>query len=283
MGAATALTGTGAIAGAQETTTEEETTATDDGETTTASDATPIVLGARTSGWYGLAPASLEGEQNPTLALRAGEPYRLVWINLDGEEHEWHLEDEAGNVGDRTESARQVGATREVVFEASEQTTAYRCEFHPEQMVGTVELGGGFETTAESEETTADGETATDEETTEDGETTASGGGVTEVAVGPEGQYLRFVPEEVEISVGDTVRWTAESEGHNVSAKPEASSKVELPDGAEPFATYEGSRSFMVMEVGETYEHTFTTPGTYVYVCVPHAGQGMVGTVVVTE
>jgi plastocyanin len=104
-----------------------------------------------------------------------------------------------------------------------------------------------------------------------------------DVAVGPEGSYLRFVPEEVEISVGDTVRWTAESEGHNVSCRPDADRRVELPEEAEPFATYEGNRSFMVMQVGETFEHTFTVPGTYVYVCVPHAGQGMVGRVVVSE
>jgi plastocyanin len=121
-------------------------------------------------------------------------------------------------------------------------------------------------------------------EETENSEGSTEGSGETvDVAVGPEGQTLKFVPEEVEISVGDTVRWTAKSEGHNVSCKPDAHSKVELPDGAEPFATYEGNRSFMIMEVGETFEHTFTAPGTYVYVCVPHAGQGMVGRVVVNE
>ncbi|WP_276301598.1 YbhB/YbcL family Raf kinase inhibitor-like protein [Halorussus lipolyticus] len=121
--------------------------------------------------------------------------------------------------------------------------------------------------------------------TTESEETTtgAESGETVDVAVGPDGKYLQFVPEEVEISVGDTVRWTAESEGHNVSFKPEAHSKVELPEGVEPFATYEGNRSFMVMEVGETFEHTFTVPGTYGYVCVPHAGQGMVGRVIVSE
>jgi plastocyanin len=121
------------------------------------------------------------------------------------------------------------------------------------------------------------------EETTEEADEAAENGETVDVAVGPEGQYLKFVPEEVEISVGDTVRWTAESEGHNVSFKPEAHSKVELPEGAEPFATYEGNRSFLVMEVGETFEHTFTVPGTYVYVCVPHAGQGMIGRVIVNE
>lgn len=279
VGAASAAAGVGGLAGAQETTEEgDETTAESGEETTTAEgDGTPegdetlIVLGARSSYWYGLEPTAVEGAENPTLSLRDGERYRLVWINLDGAEHEWHLEDEDGEVLERTEATSQAGDVRETSFEATESMATYRCEYHPERMVGSVELGEGFETTST-------------EETTDEVETTAGGDGdVVDVAVGPEGQYLRFVPAEVEISVGDTVRWTAESEGHNVSAKPEASTKVELPEGAEPFATYEGSRSFMVMQVGDTFEHAFTVPGTYVYVCVPHADQGMVGTVVVSE
>lgn len=106
--------------------------------------------------------------------------------------------------------------------------------------------------------------------------------GVVEVAVGPE-RRLRFVPEDVEISVGDTVRWVAESSGHNVSSKPGADPKCENPEGAEPFASYEGDQHYAIMEVDAVYEHQFTVPGEYVYVCVPHAGQGMVGTVTVSE
>jgi plastocyanin len=263
VGAASALVGAGGLAGAQETTEE-------DGQETTPQardDVTTIVLGGRTSYWLGLTPSPIEGEQNPTLKLREGEQYRLVWVNLDGMRHELHLEDDEGNVVHRTEAAERVGATRSVTFEADESLAGYRCEYHPEQMVGSVELGEGFETTTEETTTAEDGA---------DGE-------ITEVAVGPEGEYLRFVPEEVEISVGDAVRWTFESEGHNVTAKPEASTKVELPEGVEPFATYEGNRSFMVVEVGETFEHTFTVPGTYVYVCAPHSDQGMVGRVIVSE
>lgn len=271
MGAASAIAGVG-LAGAQETTTEGEgqgeeqettTEAGDEQATTSTDEATPIVLGGRASYWLGLAPSPIEGEQNPTLQLREGERYRLVWVNLDGERHELLFEDDEETVAHRTETAERVGETRSVAFEADESLARYRCEYHPEQMVGSVELGEGFETP---------------EEATEDGD-----GEVVDVAVGPEGQYLRFVPEEVEISVGDTVRWTFESEGHNVSFKPEADPKVQLPEGAEPFATYEGNRSFMIMEVGETFEHTFTVPGTYVYVCVPHADQGMVARVIVTE
>ncbi|WP_435344307.1 cupredoxin domain-containing protein [Haloarchaeobius sp. HRN-SO-5] len=133
--------------------------------------------------------------------------------------------------------------------------------------------------------TTEPTSTAT-ETTAEPADTTTGGGGdgggVTEVAAGPEGR-LRFVPETVEISVGDTVRWTFESPGHNVTSKPGSSEKVRNPEGAEPFASYEGNQHYAVVPEGETYEHTFDVPGEYVYVCAPHAGQGMVGTVVVQE
>ena len=284
LGAASAVAGAGGVAGAQETTTgSEETTADGEGEktttgegdqtTTVAGDATPIVLGGRTEYWLGLAPKPIAGDRNPTLQLREGERYRLVWLNLDGVEHELVVEDGEGEQLVATDSNEEVGATASVSFTASEEMAQYYCEYHPEQMRGSVELGEGFETTAETEDGT---ETAGEE-------TTATEGEVTDVAVGPDGQYLNFVPEEVEISVGDAVRWTAESEGHNVTAKEEAATQVAIPEGAEPFSSYEGSRSFLVMQVGETFEHTFTVPGTYVYVCAPHASEGMVGRVVVNE
>jgi len=105
---------------------------------------------------------------------------------------------------------------------------------------------------------------------------------VTEVDVGPE-KRLRYEPEAVEITVGDTVRWVVRSEGHNVTSHPDASPKCENPEGAEPFKSYEGDSHFAILEVGATFEHEFTVPGEYVYVCTPHTGQGMVGTVMVTE
>jgi len=126
------------------------------------------------------------------------------------------------------------------------------------------------------------------ETTTEGGATTTTAAPTTtqssilEVAVGPE-KRLRFDPEEIEISTGTTVVWTFESTGHNVTSKPGASDKCENPEGAEPFASYEGSSHFAIDEPGTTYEHEFTVPGEYVYVCAPHEGQGMVGEITVTE
>jgi plastocyanin len=102
------------------------------------------------------------------------------------------------------------------------------------------------------------------------------------VAVGPHGA-MRFEPAAVEVSVGDVVAWRFESAGHNVSAKPETSGEVSIPDDAAPFASYEGGDHYATAPVGETFEHTFEVAGEYVYVCTPHVARGMVGRVVVTE
>jgi len=111
---------------------------------------------------------------------------------------------------------------------------------------------------------------------------TASGGSpqTETVLVGPDGT-LRFDPETVSISTGTTVAFSFESSGHNVTSKPSASDECENPDEAEPFASYESDNHFEVVEQGSTYDHSFETPGRFVYVCTPHAGQGMIGEVTV--
>jgi len=104
-----------------------------------------------------------------------------------------------------------------------------------------------------------------------------------DVRAGPDGRTV-FDPEEVTVSVGETVTWAFASPNHNVSGVPDHAPQVSIPDGAEPFASYgaDGSPND-VAEQGTTYEHTFETPGAHTYVCVPHVRQGMVGTVVVEE
>lgn len=104
-----------------------------------------------------------------------------------------------------------------------------------------------------------------------------------DVRAGPRGR-LEYDPEELTVSVGDTVVWGFPSENHNVCCVPADSDLVELPTAAEPFASYDDdSAPFETVESGGTYEHTFETPGTYVYVCTPHEGAGMVGTIEVRE
>jgi len=103
-----------------------------------------------------------------------------------------------------------------------------------------------------------------------------------DVVAGPGGAYA-FDPEEYTVSVGETVTWYFASPSHNVGCRPGDDSQVALPDGADPFASYDDGSVGQTVPQGETYEHTFETAGEYTYVCIPHSRQGMVGTVVVEE
>lgn len=89
---------------------------------------------------------------------------------------------------------------------------------------------------------------------------------------------LRFVPREIRINVGDTVEWrNVESIAHTVTAdlaRVANRRSVELPANAEPFDSGWVRR-------GQTFRYTFTEPGVYRYVCLPHEGRGMLGTVIV--
>jgi plastocyanin len=152
--------------------------------------------------------------------------------------------------------------------------------------------GGGTTSAGEPSSTDATSTASPDGTTVNSGGTTAStdattspngtsSGGTTTVAAGPNGRFV-FAPEQVEVSVGDTVVWEFKSGGHNVSAVPQDSEEVNIPSGATPFASYESGNLYSVVEEGETYEYTFETPGEYTYVCIPHVASGMVGTVTVT-
>lgn len=97
----------------------------------------------------------------------------------------------------------------------------------------------------------------------------------------------RFDPDELTVSVGDTVTWTnGSSQSHTVTAYEE-----DLPEGAEFFSTggatsEDDAREELdeaLIDEGETFEVTFEEPGTYRYFCIPHESQGMVGTIVVEE
>lgn len=108
-------------------------------------------------------------------------------------------------------------------------------------------------------------------------------GAEADVVAGPEGR-LSFEPATTTVAAGETVTWFFDSPGHNVCGRPSDSETVELPPGAEPFATYGPDQSALrLVESGATYEHRFAVPGSYVYVCVPHESAGMVGRVEVEE
>lgn len=76
-----------------------------------------------------------------------------------------------------------------------------------------------------------------------------------------------FIPEELEISPGTTVRWVNEAR--------RTFHDVYFPDedmGSPPRMFHE-----------ETWERTFDEPGTYHYICRPHEDRGMKGVVHVTD
>jgi plastocyanin len=89
---------------------------------------------------------------------------------------------------------------------------------------------------------------------------------------------LQFVPDTIWIREGQTVVWTNPTPvPHTVTADPDAvrdPDQVLLPQGAE---TFDSGNMF----TGDEFRHTFTVPGEYRYVCVPHDMVGMVGTVIV--
>jgi plastocyanin len=126
-----------------------------------------------------------------------------------------------------------------------------------------------------------------------------AGAGVDQVEV------LRFLPAELEVSVGDTVRWThrALSEAHTVTFAggqplPETVFLEESLGGPpvrvlSPALRRSGSSvyggtgyansGFLGEEFGfpQAYELTFDTPGTFPYLCLPHQAMGMTGTIIV--
>jgi len=89
---------------------------------------------------------------------------------------------------------------------------------------------------------------------------------------------LQFDPSEIRVKVGDTVMWrNVESYPHTVTADSSMvnrRSNVQLPDGVQSFDSG-------WLDRGATFRYTFTSPGIYRYVCLPHENAGMLGTVVV--
>jgi plastocyanin len=88
----------------------------------------------------------------------------------------------------------------------------------------------------------------------------------------------QFSPREVTVKVGESVLWKNSANAvHTVTADParvKMKENVSLPAGAKPFHSGD-------LQPGKTYRYTFTTAGTYRYVCLTHEDKGMTGTVTV--
>jgi len=111
----------------------------------------------------------------------------------------------------------------------------------------------------------------------QDGRTDVSGvpsgtGQIFDVAVGQGGDV--FVPDTLNISVGDTVRWTWAESGHSVTSGPPCfvDSQFCSPDDT-------NCPAGVLSNIGTVYEHTFANAGTYSYFCHAHCVIGMTGVV----
>ena len=89
---------------------------------------------------------------------------------------------------------------------------------------------------------------------------------------------LSFSPDTATVRVGDLVEWRNRSLfTHTVTADPAKAADpahVVLPSGATAFDSGP-------VQAGQIFRRNFTVPGTYNYVCLPHEGMGMRGTIVV--
>ena len=87
-----------------------------------------------------------------------------------------------------------------------------------------------------------------------------------------------FTPAAIRIRAGQTVQWRNTSlVDHTVTADKRLAANpanVILPQGAQSFHSGE-------IDAGQVWSYTFTVPGTYRYVCLPHEKKGMIGTVIV--
>jgi plastocyanin len=124
----------------------------------------------------------------------------------------------------------------------------------------------------------------------------SSGFGANDVSV------LRFLPQELTVRIGDTVTWVQSDpqEVHTVTfPDPDAPLALTVTDTSPfgpPVTMYdpqavqpqggpvhrgEGYYNSGIMQPYARYTLTFLQPGTYGYVCIPHAHLGHVGTIVV--
>jgi len=100
------------------------------------------------------------------------------------------------------------------------------------------------------------------------------GSDIFDVTVGPVGNEFSFAPDTVNIRVGDTVRWTWESDFHSVTSGTSCTADGQFcsPDNLNCDAG-------ILNDTGFVYEFTFTQPGTFQYFCALHCFAGMTGVV----
>ena len=88
-----------------------------------------------------------------------------------------------------------------------------------------------------------------------------------------------FQPAAITIARGTTVQWVNTGVmPHTVTDDPSKAAKpsdAALPSGAPAWDSGQ-------LNGGQSFSHTFDTPGDYTYFCIPHESLGMVGHITVT-
>ncbi len=98
---------------------------------------------------------------------------------------------------------------------------------------------------------------------------------IVDVTVAP-GGTLTFSPSTVNISVGDTVRWTWAASGHSVTSGDSTSCTA---DGRFCSPNNTNCSTCVTSNIGFVYEFTFTQAGNFSYFCCVHCAFGMIGAV----
>ena len=82
-------------------------------------------------------------------------------------------------------------------------------------------------------------------------------------------ETMVFSPKIVKVDIESTVFWKSTDPGHNVSFIM----KGGVPEGVDKFTS----------KISKDTQYTFTIPGIYAYLCVPHKSMGMIGFIVVGD
>ncbi len=97
---------------------------------------TEIEFNGQTAGWEGIAPSEIEGAENPTLVLEAGEDYEVGWTEGDGSGHNIEIWDADDNLVDdlETEVVNDPDDDQWLEFTADEEMAYVVCEPHANSM-----------------------------------------------------------------------------------------------------------------------------------------------------